>query len=255
MHRRSFIASLGLAAGFAGCAGLSGDTDEEPAETLTPVPVASAAGPVTPRTVSQSDGLQTEVPTCGELGGGYRFEDYPVDDLPGTATRFEDLGCPSFSWADRVVCSHATTPTAEPVTLVASRPAVGYPNPDDSLSFTLVNRSGDDVTLRPGTWSVLAPTGQDWRSVTAGDPACIRTLWDGVVHRWRVGIGHDPAALAADLTGAPVSAPPGRYLFVVPATTEDGTDLALAAPFAVADPDTETPSDPTTARSAETTRG
>jgi hypothetical protein len=231
VNRRSLLASLGAAAsGLAGCAGILGEDDTD---TLTPV---SVPGDETAGTGPTGRGrTPTATPNrCADSDSVYRLDHPPLADLPPPDARFADVECPTFGQS-AVVCHTAAAVESADVLLVGLETVatVGEQS-GDILGFLLANRSGRRYRHRPGAWTILARDGGDgWRPVRSGTPGCTRTLRDGAVHYWELGVGTVASGRPVNVTAIETSLPGGVYALAVTVLRSDGTDTVCVAPFEV----------------------
>jgi hypothetical protein len=216
-------------AGLSGCSGILGD--EMSRETLTPVEVP----PTETATVTPTPPAGTGN-SCDTGDAAYEIDGPPTNNLPEPDEQFQELSCPSFSWAEKTVCYHTADLLRADVVLVGEKTQSwvrGDQEPDELVTFALVNRRAEPLKIQPSTWSILRRRsgGDGWQTAAGGDPGCTQTLHPEQFYRWRLGIGREADGEAANVLGAQTNLEPAFYLFVVPVFLPDGSDFVCAAPF------------------------
>ena len=232
MKRRALLASIGAGVtGLAGCSGLVGE--ETPRQTLTPVELP-AEGERT-RT-----GGGVTVDTCTDSESEYRRDHPPLDDLPASAATFAEFDCPDFDWADETVCyQDAALATAE-VVLVGGGTVTIDDESGGVVEFVLVNRSEQQLRVRPDAWSIQARDRGGWSTLLSGRPGCTRTLRAGETHWWTVGVDTTTSDARDNVTPVSMGLLPGTYALSMPVRRADARDIACLAPFEVLQRDDET---------------
>jgi hypothetical protein len=240
MRRRALLAVLGSALS-AGCSGVFG-RDPPATDTVTPAPVPPSPSATPTPTPTERDG-------CEGTEGPYRQDDIPIFDLRPAPERYEDLGCPTFEWADRVVCYHRADLPAEPLVLLGPRSPSRVDSTDGAVAeFAFVNRADRPVSVEPHNWAVLGRPQDDgdWRVLRSGGTTCLRTVHPEQVYWWRLGVNAAPdPAHAVNVSAVETTLDLGTYLFAIRVAPTEDTVRVCAAPFTVGalvgDPDPVTP--------------